>query len=46
MQTYHLILPSWLQNPSEQAISEPSGELGRLDEADPVSQHPLLFSDE
>lgn len=33
---------SWLQNPSEQATSEPSGELIREDDPDIISQHTLL----
>lgn len=31
---------SWLQNPSEHAISEPSGELMREEDPDKVSQQP------
>lgn len=34
------------QQVSEQATSEPAGELDKLDINEPVPQHPLLFSDE
>lgn len=37
---------SWLQKPSEQATSEPSGELMSEEEPESVSQQPPLFPDE
>lgn len=37
---------SWLQNPSEHATSDPSGEDIRLEEPDMVSQQPFPFPEE